>query len=77
MGSLGSLDDTFTLRLKKRKEKQESLQGAGWLKLCVGWKDSLVLKVFEQKEGMVVYRDRPGGLEKTAVVSVWMKKDTG
>lgn len=34
-----------------------------------------MLKVFEQREGIVVFRDRPGGLEKTSVVSVWMKKD--
>lgn len=35
-----------------------------------------MLKVFEQKQGMVVCRDQPGGLEKTGVGSVWMKTDS-
>lgn len=55
----------FVWRLERGDVMLRSLQRVQ------GWKDSLVLK---QRE-VVVYRDQPGRLGKTGVVSGWMKKD--
>lgn len=61
----------------KIEEEEEKKLTTKCMCVCVGGGDCLVFKVLEQRQGMTVYRDQPGGLEKTDVVSVWMKKDRG